>query len=159
MGNIFSASEILEIAVQIEINGKDFYEAMAAKSGSRPAQDIFKFLAAEESRHKSVFEGMLQQVEKNVPAESYPEEYGEYMRGLSGEHIFTKSGAGAQAAKGVKGDAEAICKGIGFEKDSIMFYEGMKKAVPSYDHKIVDAVIEQEKLHLLKLTELAKIIK
>jgi len=33
--------------------------------------------------------------------------------------------------------SEVIELGIGFEKDSIFFYQGMKKAVPEYDHKVI----------------------
>ncbi|MCX5711073.1 MAG: ferritin family protein [Candidatus Omnitrophica bacterium] len=159
MGNIFSASEILEIGVQIEINGKDFYETIAAKTKSRAAKEIFVFLAGEEQRHIKVFEGMLASIGKSVPAESYPEEYAAYMKELASEHIFTRKDKGGEIAKAIKSDKEAVEKGIGFEKDSIIFYEGMKKAIPAYDQKPVDGLIEQEKLHLLKLTELLRVIK
>ena len=46
--------------------------------------------------------------------------------------------------------------GIGFEKDSIIFYEGIKKAVPEFDVKIIDALIIQEQDHLKKLSDLKK---
>jgi len=46
--------------------------------------------------------------------------------------------------------------GIGFEKDSIIFYEGMKKAVPEYDLKIVNELIMQEQGHLRILSDLKK---
>jgi rubrerythrin len=159
MGNIFSGSEILEIGIQIEANGKAFYEALVAKAQNKSAQEIFSFLAAEEARHISVFQGMLAKVEKSVPAESYPEEFSEYMKELASEHIFTKKDRGAEIARAIKTDKEAIEKGISFEKDSIVFYEGMKKVIPSYDYKAVEGLIEQEKLHLIKLTDLAKAIK
>ena len=51
---------------------------------------------------------------------------------------------------------EAINMGIGFEKDSIVFYEGMKKVVPEYDLKILDELIAQEQSHLRKLSDLKK---
>jgi rubrerythrin len=159
MGNIFSASEILEIGIQIEINGRAFYEALAAKAKGKVAGEIFSFLAGEEERHIGVFEGMLAKAQRNVPAESYPQEFSEYMKELAGEHVFTRKGSGEEAAKAIRSDKEAVEKGIGFEKDSIVFYEGIKKSVPAYDQKIIDGIIEQEKIHLVKLTELAKVIK
>jgi len=159
MGNIFSGSEILGIGIQIEINGKAFYETLSAKTKSNAAREIFNFLAGEESRHISVFEAMLTTVENNLPAESYPEEYSAYMKELASEHIFTRKDKGVELARAARSDKEAIEKGIGFEKDSIIFYEGMKKIIPTYDLKVIDGLIEQEKLHLVKLTELAKNIK
>ena len=44
--------------------------------------------------------------------------------------------------------------GIGFERDSIIFYEAMKKAVPENDIKIVGELILQEQNHLKQLTDL-----
>ena len=63
---------------------------------------------------------------------------------------------GKKIAKDTKTDAEAVGLGIKFEKDSITFYEGMKKVVPEYDQKIIDRLIGQEKEHLRQLTELKK---
>ena len=45
---------------------------------------------------------------------------------------------------------------IGFEKDSIIFYEGMKKAVPASWHKVIDNLIVQEQNHLRQLSFLKK---
>ncbi len=45
---MFTASEILEMAAQIEINGKDFYSTLTAQSKNQKAKDIFKYLAEQE---------------------------------------------------------------------------------------------------------------
>lgn len=154
MGNIFAGSEIVEIGVQIEKNGKDFYEAISAQSKNALAKDVFQFLAGEEAKHIEIFKNILGSVEKYAPSEAYPGEYFAYMNALASEHIFTQKDKGREIAQKTQSDKEAVDLGIGFEKDSIIFYEGMKKVVPDYDHKIVDALIEQEHKHLLQLTEL-----
>lgn len=114
MGNIFAGNEIVEIGIQIEKNGYDFYTTL----------------------------------------KSYPGEYFAYMSALASEYVFTQKDKGKDIAKKTKSDNEAIDLGIGFEKDSILFYEGMKKVVPEYDLKIVDQLIEQEQYHLKMLTDL-----
>jgi rubrerythrin len=76
------------------------------------------------------------------------------MKALASEHIFTQKDKGGEAARAIKTDMEAIEKGIRFEEDSIVFYEGIKKAVPEYDQKIVDELIVQEQKHLKKLIDL-----
>ena len=154
MGNIFSGSEIVEIAIQIEKNGRDFYNALVAQSKSQEAKDIFKYLAGEEEKHIKAFQKILNSVQKYEPAESYPGEYFAYMNALASEHIFTQKDKGNEIAKRAKSDKEAIGLGIGFEKDSIIFYEGMKKVVPEDELKIVDGLIAQEQDHLRKLSEL-----
>ncbi len=154
MGNIFSGSEIVEIGIQIEKNGRDFYNTLAPRSKTKKAQDTFEFLAKEEEKHIAVFQGILNGVEQYLPPESYPGEYFTYMNSLAAEYVFTQKDKGVQIANSISSDKEAIDLGIGFEKDSITFYEGMKKVIPEYDLEIIDQLILQEKNHLSILTDL-----
>jgi rubrerythrin len=154
MGNIFSGSEIIELGVQIEKNGRDFYRALSRQAKNFKTGEIFKFLAAEEEKHIVVFQKILDSVQKYEPAESYPEEYFAYMNALASEHVFTQKDKGEGIARKIKTDKEAIEMAIGFEKDSIIFYEGMKKVVPQNGHQPIDSLITQEQNHLRQLSEL-----
>lgn len=154
MANIFAGSEIVQLGIEIEKNGRDFYNTLAAQSKNQKARDIFLHLAGEEEKHIKTFEGILSSVEKYEPAESYPGEYFAYMRSLADNYIFTRKDKGAEIAKNTKSDLEALELGIGFEKASIEFYQNMKKAVPPYGHKVVDEVIAQEQTHLATLLDL-----
>ena len=156
MGNVFAGSEIVQIGIQIEKNGKDFYNTVLTQSNNQKAKDIFKYLAAEEEKHITAFQRILDSVEQYEPPEAYPGEYFSYMNALAGEHIFTQENKGGEIAKNTKSDQEAISLAIGFEKDSIIFYEGMKKVVPQTQHKLIDGLIAQEQEHLRKLSELKK---
>ncbi len=154
MVNIFAGSEIVELGIQIEKNGRDFYNAVIEQSKNQKAKETFKYLAGEEEKHIAVFQNILDSVHKYEPPESYPGEYFAYMNALARDYVFTQKDKGREIAKNVKGDKEAISLGIGFEKDSIIFYVGMKKVVPEYDHKIVDKLITQEQDHLRQMSEL-----
>jgi len=156
MGNIFAGSEIVEIGIQIEKNGRDFYNTLASQSKNQKAKDIFKYLAGEEEKHILVFQKILSNVEKYEPPESYPGEYFAYMNALASEYVFTQKDKGKEIAQSIKTDKEAVDLGIGFEKDSIIFYGGMKKVVPEYNHKIIDELIAQEQNHLRQLSDLKK---
>ena len=154
--NIFAGSEIVEFGIQIEKNGKDFYNTLVNQSKNQKAKEIFKYLAAEEEKHIGTFQKILDSVHKYEPAEAYPGEYFAYMNALASDHVFTGKDKGEEIAKNTKSDKEAIDKGIGFEKDSILFYEGMKKVVPEHDHKVIDGLILQEQDHLRQLHDLKK---
>jgi len=156
MGNIFAASEIVELGIQIEKNGRDFYSVLCRQAKNIPAAELFKFLAGEEERHIKVFQGLLEKTEKYEPPQIYADEYFAYMNALAGEYVFTQSNKGEEMAKRIKTDKEAVDMGIGFEKDSIIFYEGMKKAVPEYSLPVVEELIQQEQGHLRQLTDLKK---
>jgi len=154
MANIFSGSEIVEIAVQIEKNGRDFYREVSNCSRSEKAKKVFNYLMDAEEDHINTFSKILSSVKQYNPPEAYPGEYFSYMKALADDHIFTKPNAGCDIGKKTSSDKEAIELGIGFEKDSIKFYEGMKKTVPQKDHNLLDAVIQEEQKHLRELTEL-----
>ncbi|MDD4900410.1 MAG: ferritin family protein [Candidatus Omnitrophica bacterium] len=154
MGNIFSGSEIVEIGIQIEKNGRDFYQTLIGKIKSLKAKEVFEFLVKEEEKHIKVFQGILDSLDKYDPPESFPGEYFAYMKALANEYIFTQKDTGKLIAQKVSSDKQALDMGIGFEKDSIIFYGGMKKTVPEYDLKVLDSLIDQEQQHLRMLSEL-----
>jgi len=156
MVNIFRGSEIVELGIQIEKNGRDFYSTLVKQSKNQKAKETFKYLAGEEEKHIAIFQNILDSVHKYEPPETYPGEYFAYMNALASDYVFTQKEKGKEIAKRTRSDKEAINLGIGFEKDSILFYEGMRKVVPPYDHKIVNELISQEQDHLRQLSNLKK---
>jgi rubrerythrin len=154
MGNIFKGSEVVELGIQIENNGRDFYSELEKKAESRKTADIFKYLAKEEEKHIRVFQDILDKTERYEPSGLDAADYFSYINDLAAENVFTKKDKGKQAAQAAKNDLEALNMGIGFEKDSIIFYEGMKKVVESQDTKIVEEIIIQEKNHLKILSDI-----
>jgi len=154
MANIFSGSEIVELGVQIEKNGRDFYNTLIKKSKDKEAKRIFEYLSGEEEKHIAVFEKILDSVHKYEPAESYPGEYFAYMNALASDYVFTQKDKGKEIAEGIGSDIDAVNMGIQFEKDSVVFYGGIKRVVPEYDHGIVNELIEQEQDHLRQLIEI-----
>jgi len=156
MGSIFAGSEIVELGIEIERNGRDFYNTLASQSKNQKAGEIFRYLAGEEEKHIKVFQEILNKTEKYEPSGLDADEYFAYMNALASEYVFTQKDKGKEIAKTIKSDQEAVNIGMGFEKDSIIFYEGMKKTVPEYDLKIVDDLIMQEQGHLKMLSDLKK---
>ncbi len=156
MGNIFAGSEMVELGIEIERNGRDFYNTLASQSKNQKAGEIFRYLAGEEEKHIKVFQEILNKTEKYELSGLDADEYFAYMNALASEYVFTQKDKGKEIAKTIENDKEAVDMGIGFEKDSIIFYEGMKKAVPEYGLKIINELIMQEQSHLKKLSDLKK---
>ncbi|MDD4954303.1 MAG: ferritin family protein [Candidatus Omnitrophica bacterium] len=151
MGNIFAGSEVVQIGVQIEQNGRDFYNTLAKQSKNPKIKEVFGFLAKEEEGHIKVFQGILDKTQKYEPQGLDADQYYAYLNSLASESVFTRKDKGKEIAAGIKSDKEAIEVGIGAEKDSIVFYEEIKKVVADYDAKVVEEVIGQEQGHLNKL--------
>jgi rubrerythrin len=152
MGVTFSGNEVIEVGVQIEKNGKDFYLAVAAKAKSSKASEMFKYLAGEEDKHIKSFEALISSDEDAGEGESYPGEYYNYLRTLADMNVFIKKNTGKAAGEKTKSDMEAIDMAVGFEKDSILFFHEMKNVVVTERAKsVVENLIKQEQEHLLKL--------
>jgi rubrerythrin len=156
MATIFSGSEIVRMGIQIEENGKAFYETLANQTKTDKAQELYRFLSAEEQKHIVVFQNILDKLDNSEPAEAYPGEYLEYMKVLADEYVFTQKDKGKHLAKQIKTDKDAVELGIKFEKDSILFYEGMKKSIPQTHHKVVNELILQETSHFRQLADLKR---
>ncbi|MBN1354224.1 MAG: ferritin family protein [Candidatus Omnitrophica bacterium] len=154
MERTFVAKEVIELAIQIEVNGKDFYEALATKSKNSKTKKIFSYLSEQEKEHIEKFTAILGSIASYEPKEAYPEEYFSYMNYLAGDKIFTQKGKGKELAQKVEDEKEAIEMGIEAEKYSITFYEAMKRLVPENDKKKVEIIMGEEKDHLKQLEEL-----
>lgn len=158
MGNIFAGSEVVELGIEIEKNGRDFYNTLAQRCQNRKAAELFKFLAGEEEKHVKAFEGILAKTDKYEPQGLDADEYFAYMSSLAKDYIFTQKNKGTDIAKATKNDRDAIEMGIRFEKDSIVFYEGIKKVVADPGQKVINELIAQEEAHLQKLTETKQLL-
>lgn len=154
MDGSFAGSELIELSIQIERNGLAFYSELSRASRDPVIGGVFAMLAGEEEKHISAFKKICAQMEGCGSPEVSTDEYIAYMNALASEHVFTRRDEGERIAREIRSDQEALDKAIGFEKDSIIFYEGMRGAVAPGDAVVVDALIAQEKMHLTKLVNL-----
>ena len=56
--------EILQSAIQMEVDGKEFYQRASQKSSNRLAKELFQRLAIEEDEHSKKFEEIFQALKK-----------------------------------------------------------------------------------------------
>jgi len=153
----FNVSEIYQFAINIEENGEKFYRKVSEKFSDEKIKEIFNFLAEEEVKHKETFKNLLEKIKEYNPPETYPGEYFAYLKAYSNELIFPP-----QIEKEVEkssGIEEIIDFAIRRELDSILYYTEIKNFVPETQHSLLDKIIEQERQHFIKLSNLKKEIK
>jgi rubrerythrin len=154
MGMFFSGRELLDVAVNIEKSGAAFYETMVGCAKSKKAQTAFKYLADQEKQHIKAYQGMLKGIAEAPPPETYTEEYDAYLKSLVNSGVFSSEGAACTMAEKAASDAEGIDFGIRAEKDSILFYTELQDLVRRADSKVIGKIIEEERSHLKRLTDL-----
>jgi rubrerythrin len=157
MSKHFTGKELLEMAMGIEENGRAFYQAMADKTKNDSIRAMYNHLVIEEKRHQATFQNMLKSLGHYEPAETYKGEYVNYLKALTDNTVFSSIEQAQHKAASVNSEVEAIDLGIQAEKDSILFYDGMRHFVQPTDNTVIQNIIDEEKLHLNQLSELREI--
>ena len=155
MSLFFDASDVFRFAIRIEENGEKFYHYAVRITEDDDVKEVFKYLANEEISHKKIFEDLLLKIEKYEPFESYPGEYFAYLRAYVDRIIFTNEMLDKEISN-VRDTSSAIDFGIQRELDSILYFHEIKKFVPKRQHNLVDKIIDEERIHFSKLSELKK---
>ena len=153
----FNADEIFEMAEQIEKNGVKFYTESAEKITDPASKKLLLDLAAMEVEHEKVFASMRAQLTEKEKSATIFDPEGEaalYLRALADVRVFFEKKIDTTSMK------EIIKAGIAAEKDSIVFYLGMKEAVPEgLGQKRIDAIIKEEMKHIRLLSKELVVLK
>ena len=152
----FYGNELINIAIGIERRGVDFYAVMAKSTQNAAAREIFQYLAGVEREHIQTFRDMLTEAEIHESPEVYAGEYAAYLQALVDSAVFTDDMTTSEMAAQAESDVRAIELGIMAEKDSILFYYGMKERMHQEVHPTLNKVIAEEELHLRQLSDFKK---
>ncbi len=146
----FSADEIFEMAQQIERNGADFYKKAAANVQAEDEKNFLLSLAQMEETHEKTFADMQKELadkEKASQVFDPVEEAVLYLKALADTRVFFEKKAPGSDMK------EILKSAIEAEKDSIVFYLGMKELVPGELGKNrVDNIVKEEMSHIRLLS-------
>ena len=151
----FTADEILDVAIRIEANGAGFYRKAAALQSEKGSRAFLEQLAAMEDHHQETFEKMrksLRAHEKQTTVFDPNQETAQYLAAMADTHGGEGSPKAADALTGDESIDEIIDIAIGLEKESILFYLGLKDFVPpEYGKDKLDRVIREEQRHIIQL--------
>lgn len=153
---VFRASEILDMAVQIERQGLEFYETCLAHASHPLVLKALQFMAEEERRHVEIFEHMKRGLEQYDPPESYPGELQAYLESFVKDRVFARPEEALEQARSLVDVDQAIDLAIGFEKRSILFYSAMKQVVRPSEREQTERVIAEEHAHIRRLLALRR---
>jgi len=151
----FNADEIFQIAEQIEQNGASFYRRAATLDFDEGTKKRLLELAKMEDAHEKTFAEMrrgLSGQEVTSTIFDPDSEVANYLKAMADSYVFEPS-ATPEALLAGKSIEEVLKVAIGLEKDSIVFYLGIKDSVSerSGKDKIGD-IIKEEMSHVTLLS-------
>jgi rubrerythrin len=147
----YSGLEIIEIAIRIEENGREFYTAAAEMiPENNDVKGLFYDLAEKELTHIAIFQKLAEKFEAEK-FEFNKEEASDYIGHLAETHIFGKKDAGAELAKTISTPKQALGIAYKFENDSVLFYEELLKRTETDAKKVILQIIAEEKEHAAEI--------
>jgi rubrerythrin len=149
---MFSAYEILDIAVKLEKNGEKVYREAMGQTGDIPLQKLLEWMADEEVKHAEWFSNLKSEVELDEDHHLIREMSGALVSDFVGDQTFSLKEVDFSAIKGTR---ELIEVFIEFEKDTILFYEMLESFINDEETgKKLNLIMDEEKAHISKLQEL-----
>ena len=146
----FNADDVLEMAEQLEKNGGKFYRAAAESTNDPDNKKFLLELAAMEDQHELTFKAMRAELSEKEKESTVFDPDGEaalYLRALADTRVFFEKEMNVTSMKAILKSA------ITAEKDSIVFYLGMKEAVDeSLGKGRIDHIIKEEMGHIKLLS-------
>lgn len=162
MSRIFNFQEVFSMGLEIEKNGRAFYEKIAAKSAHPGVKKLFLELAEWEKEHTSIFTRLLDQASSLSPAVGSYEPFGDaqaYLSALAGGHVFLGNVDIDAVAARCDTPHKALETALQFEKDSVVLYLSIQPLVPpslGREHIVRLSDEELKHVHIL-LNQIAKL--
>jgi len=142
----FNAEDVFEMAKEIERNGAAFYVDAAKKVDDPDQKQLLLDLSKMEEEHEETFKKMeagLKPKEQGKTVFDPENEALQYLKALADTRVFFDKDVDTSSMKGILKTA------LGAEKDSIVFYLGMKELVPEkYGKNRLDRIIKEEMSHV-----------
>ncbi|MEW6673488.1 MAG: ferritin family protein [Thermodesulfobacteriota bacterium] len=142
----FNADEIFVMAEQLERNGAKFYRKSAEAVEDPDARKLLNDLAQMEDEHEKTFRSLRSAITEKEKESTVFDPEGEaalYLRALADSRVFFEKEMDVTSFKGI------LKAAITAEKDSIVFYLGMKEAVPENLGKgRIEKIIREEMGHI-----------
>jgi rubrerythrin len=147
----FTANDVFEMAEQLERNGARFYRNAAENAGDPEANTFLIRLAEMEDAHEKTFAFLRSNLsEKGKAATIFDPQHESalYLRALADTKVFFEKEIDLSSMR------EILKAAILAEKDSIVFYLGMKDLVPDKLGKDeLDKIIKEEMGHIRILSK------
>ncbi len=153
MANLFSASELINIAIREEVTGGTYYRAIAERAVTDELKEFALETADMEDAHAEKFRKLLAEVGDYKPVgEQYEGEYQDYLAYLLEGRIFPLGADGVALAERQENDLAAVETAAEMEKNTLLLYQELLRFVPQRQQDVLEAIMDEERQHLMMFT-------
>ncbi len=152
--DIYTAKEIIEMAIQAKERAVDLYLVLARNSENYHVGKLFTELAKSGQKNKVHLEKLLVSLDPKQREEAYPGERALYLRSLVDANTFHCDAAMKKALELTISEEDALQAGINFKKDFMLFMHDLKHYASDDARKTIDMIIDEEIKSLQELFHL-----
>ncbi len=150
----YNTVELLEIAISLEKEGAEFYNTIANSVSSTESKNLFMEFAGDEKKHEAIFLELKKTTDIFVDSDEDDTEMPGLIEQITRRNILPGIPVGKIEDFH---PLTAIKLAVQTEKNTIEFYKKLLKRIKSNESRtLIKTLIEEEKHHLNKLTELHK---
>ncbi|NQT21107.1 MAG: ferritin family protein [Planctomycetes bacterium] len=156
MDATFNADELLEIAEQIERNGARFYRRAAENITKPKEHHLLLTLAAMEDEHEKTFAAIRAELDQEASDADFDldDQAGMYLRAVADGQVFDRNADPAERLDGGESFEDILRAAVDLEKDSVVYYQGVRELVPKHlGREKVDRIINEEMQHIATLSK------
>ncbi len=158
VGEMDRTQDALQTAVQMELDGKIFYEKASQQSGSDLGRKLLHSLSLEEDFHRQRFEKIYLAIgdDKSWPEVEIPTDRGEQLRTLFAQASETVGTATTPVAS----ELDAVRTAMAMENRSYDFYQDRaRKARYEAERGFYESVAAEERVHHTLLLDYYEFLK
>lgn len=145
---VAAGDEVVQMAIQMEEMGRDFYEAVAGATTDPEIHNLCRRLAADETNHREIFRRIRSELARQGKTVLLRDDQIAEARRAAKEGIRPDSETVRRiVTTGSLADLSAVA--VRMERDAIRFYSGISRNLP--DRTAVEAIIHEEQAHLRAL--------
>jgi rubrerythrin len=144
--------EAIKFAIQMEIDGKEFYQKASRQSDNKVGRELFEWLAAQEDKHRQIFGGIYNAIRKQ---KAWPEVSIQHPKSAILDTIFSKEmKIAAPSVKSTSTELDGIAKAMEMENKTREFYNNQaQKAAYDAEKKLYSTLAAEEEGHYLTLVD------
>ena len=148
---MFTMREIIEFAIRIEENGEKVYRDASEKVSDPSLVSLLQRLADDESEHVRWFSDLKRTIKEEGVDPQVGEMGQSLLLGIVGDQAFSLKERDLSTIADLK---EVLKIALGFEKDTVIFYEMMGSFLQE-DAALakLDQIIQEENRHIRALSE------
>ena len=148
---LLTADEIIEIAMRLEESGAAFYNAAADRADTEDLRVLFEELAIQEQYHCRVFRQMGSNVLELSLTPDQWDQFLAYADALLQQQFLSSPEKALNLAWQARDEQGALQSALGFERETLLFFQQLREVVRSPEQQTVDRIIREEEQHIERL--------